>query len=64
MSKEDATVEQVRKSLQGSINISTKNIDIMRRKCLPNHYETFFDLLRAQMHLHERFIKTIQNWRK
>ena len=59
MSREDATVEQVRKSLQGSINISTK-----RRKFLPNHSETLFDLFRAQMHLHERFIKTIQNWRK
>ena len=60
MSKEDATVEQVRKSLQGSINI----LQIMRRKFLPNHSETLFDLFRAQMHLHERFIKTIQNWRK
>ena len=58
MSREDATVEQVRKSLQGSINI------LQRRKFLPNHSETLFDLFRAQMHLHERFIKTIQNWRK
>ena len=56
MSREDATVEEVRKSLQSSIFITIK--------FLPNHSETLFDLFRAQMHLHERFIKTIQNWRK
>ena len=45
-------------------NKNVSNIDIMRRKFLPNHYVPLFDLLRAQMHLHERFIKTIRNWRK
>ena len=60
MSKEDATVEQVRMILWSSIFIT----NVKRWKLLLNHTDTLFDLCRAQMHLQERFIKTIQNRRK